>query len=304
MVLTATGYVPIEANAGGEGRSPAREANPVTGPQAAPAFKAYNPDQPRVPAGSPHGGEWTSEGGSASGDLTEPPDDRADLSPDSDQAYAEPVSDSGVISDATPDNTWQPGTQYAALEPDTPPDASNSAPNISVGISPSQTGSKGSADDQYASIVITRYDRTGDKLVDRTSDILFQTLIRDEDIVNRGKALLGKIGPTLYGTLVHAVFARDVRSQDIPGIGQTGVEQSFSLRDLVRYGSNGSVRTDIVMRDADGHVIAIWDVKTGNAKLTEARKQEIRDEVGVFSDVPIIELHICRGVTCDVSGID
>lgn len=39
-------------------------------------------------------------------------------------------------------------------------------------------------------------------------------------------------------------------------------------------------------------------LKTGNAELTGQRRQEIRDEVGVFSDVPVIELHICRGVTC------
>lgn len=52
----------------------------------------YNPDQPRVPAGNPDGGEWTSEGDSS----------------------AAPANDSRVISDATPYNTWKPGAQYAA----------------------------------------------------------------------------------------------------------------------------------------------------------------------------------------------
>ena len=45
MVLTATGYVPIEANAGGEG-----------------IVQKYNADEPRVPKGGRGGGQWTSEG--------------------------------------------------------------------------------------------------------------------------------------------------------------------------------------------------------------------------------------------------
>ncbi len=52
----------------------------------------YNADQPRVPAGNPDGGQWTSEG----------------------ESGAAPANDSRVISDATPDNTWKPGAQYAA----------------------------------------------------------------------------------------------------------------------------------------------------------------------------------------------
>jgi hypothetical protein len=48
----------------------------------------FNPDEPRVPAGNPEGGQWTGEGGHGA-----------------------------VISDATPDNTWKPGGQYAANNP-------------------------------------------------------------------------------------------------------------------------------------------------------------------------------------------
>lgn len=49
----------------------------------------YSSGQPRVPAGEPGAGEWTSEGGVASSGTSE------------------------VLSDATPDNTWIPGAQYA-----------------------------------------------------------------------------------------------------------------------------------------------------------------------------------------------
>lgn len=48
----------------------------------------FNPNEPRVPAGRPDGGQWTSEGGLA-------------------------ANDSEVVSDA-PDTTWIPGAQYAA----------------------------------------------------------------------------------------------------------------------------------------------------------------------------------------------
>jgi hypothetical protein len=61
MVLTPNGIVPIEANAGGNG-----DASANTNGQAAPAVQKYSPNQPRVPAGNPYGGQWTSEGGSGS----------------------------------------------------------------------------------------------------------------------------------------------------------------------------------------------------------------------------------------------
>jgi hypothetical protein len=49
----------------------------------------FNPNQPRVPAGHPDGGQWTSGGG-------------------------KPGNDGRVLSDVAPDNDWQPGAQYAA----------------------------------------------------------------------------------------------------------------------------------------------------------------------------------------------
>lgn len=51
----------------------------------------YDPNQPRVPAGHSDGGQWTSTGGAAPS--------RQD--------------DEGVVSDATSDNEWKPGVQYA-----------------------------------------------------------------------------------------------------------------------------------------------------------------------------------------------
>jgi hypothetical protein len=130
------------------------------------------------------------------------------------------------------------------------------------------------------------------------SDILFQTLLRDEELAFRAKVLLGKIGPALYGTLVHLAFAADVRWQDIPGIGHDGVEQSFRLGDIVRYGLSGSIRTDVLLRDDNDKIIAVWDIKTGNAVLTDARIREIQDQLRLSDDIPIFALHRCRGMHC------
>jgi hypothetical protein len=52
----------------------------------------FNPNQPRVPAGNPDGGQWTSEAGGGG-------------SPG--------IDDSRVLSDASPDPDWIPGAQYA-----------------------------------------------------------------------------------------------------------------------------------------------------------------------------------------------
>ena len=53
----------------------------------------FNPTEPRVPAGNPGGGQWTTEGGNGT------------------------PNDPRILSDATPDNTWKPGAQYAANDP-------------------------------------------------------------------------------------------------------------------------------------------------------------------------------------------
>ncbi len=184
--------------------------------------RKYSPDQPRVPAGSREGGQWTS---------------------------------GGVMSDAGPDPI-RPGSQYA---------------QVSVG----------------------RVDRTGDPRIDQVTDTLMQAL-------GRAHASVGEGAGPVYGIMVHGAFGSDVKRLNVPGIGADGVEQSFSLRDVARYGLDGSIRTDVVLRDSNspnGAPIAIWDIKTGGAQLSGPRVREIRYHVGVGPDVPVIELHIGRGVT-------
>ena len=237
MVLTATGYVPIEANAnaGGEGES----ANDRT----VSVIQKYNADEPRVPAGNPGGGQWTNED-----NLSSEPTYVLDAR-DSSALASTP---SAILSDATADLIG-PGVQYVHLN------VQNNA-------------------------------KTNNPLIDHTTDVLLQTLARIYALAGDGS------GPW-YGTRIHILFANDVRLQNLPGIGAEGLEESFSLGDIAKYGEDGTVRVDVYMRDNNGKVIAIWDVKTGGAVLTGARVRQLRAEVGVGSDVPVIELHVIRGAT-------
>ena len=113
MVLTATGYVPIEAalsSPAGLTRGsmlPRRyvDRRAELGNDA--SLQKYSPDQPRVPAGNTDGGQWTSEGGGigAPGDL---------------------LSDASV----TPQHSTETGPQYAALETGTRTDVSSAPAGV------------------------------------------------------------------------------------------------------------------------------------------------------------------------------
>ena len=62
-----------------------------------------------------------------------------------------------------------------------------------------------------------------------------------------------------------------------------------------RYGKDGSIRTDVVLRNDERSIIAIYDLKTGNATIRPSRATELRAMTGADSDVPVIELHSVRG---------
>jgi hypothetical protein len=193
----------------------------------------FNPHQPRVPAGNPNGGQWTSERGS--GDV-------------------------------------------------------GSAVNFGAGGSEGTSSDSISSDvHRVASKVTIDYSEalTGISNIDDTTKDLVDTLAIVVAILPQGS------GP-LYGTAVHTAFANAVRAQRLAGIGYFDVETTFSLRDGARYGSEGSIRTDIVLRNEAGQIIAIYDVKTGRRGISEARAAELRAKTGTGPEVPIIELNVRR----------
>ncbi len=186
----------------------------------------YDPNQPRVPAGSPEGGQWTSGGGSTVGAV---------------------FADAGqVLSDAEPDPI-RAGAQYAQV---------NNAP-------------------------------TGFSTIDETTDSLLKTLTQVSNSLPSG------IGP-MYGIAVHVEFAASLRMQDLRGI---SVEQSFNAGSVVRYGLDDSIRTDVVLRNDQGDIITIYDVKTNTATIRPSRAEELRAQTGAARNVPVIEVHVRRGAT-------
>lgn len=103
--------------------------------------------------------------------------------------------------------------------------------------------------------------------------------------------------PQAYGTAVHVAFGTRVRVAGLEGIGPLDVEHSFIGGGSADYGEAGSIRTDVVLRNIHSEVIAVYDLKTGNADMTIARANQIRESVGVGLNVPIIQLHVLRGAS-------
>jgi hypothetical protein len=54
-------------------------------------------------------------------------------------------------------------------------------------------------------------------------------------------------------------------------------EISFSLTGLVEYGVAGRIRTDVILGPDRTRPVAIYDLKTGSARLNDRRVREIND---------------------------
>jgi hypothetical protein len=219
MVLTPTGYVPIEANVGGVGANlrPNAQADPTE--QKCSLGKTYDPEEPRVPIHHPGGGRWTREGGVA--------------------------------------------PTMSSVGNDDP-------------IMPRQ---------QYANALIIKHPGawTGDPRKDETTDKLVTVLAAVMETIEYPAGMSAQ----RYGQLVHQAFAAAVVAEGLPGIGPNDVETTFPEGP---YGSPGSIRTDVVLRDDDGNIIAIYDVKTGEADLTPARANQLRAKTGAPSETPVIQV--------------
>jgi hypothetical protein len=98
-----------------------------------------------------------------------------------------------------------------------------------------------------------------------------------------------------YGKAIHYAFGDAVKEENLRGIGSEGVEHSFP--EDTRYGAKGTIRTDVVLKNDIGDVIAIYDVKTGGAELDARRVRELRAKTDVNLSVPVIEMHIQRGLS-------
>jgi hypothetical protein len=79
--------------------------------------------------------------------------------------------------------------------------------------------------------------------------------------------------------------------------GDISVEHTYPEGQGLRYGSKGTVRTDVVLRNEFGEVIVIYDVKTGGAYLDVRRLAELRAKTNTNLSVPVVEMHVLRGLS-------
>lgn len=133
---------------------------------------------------------------------------------------------------------------------------------------------------------------TGIQSIDETSDALSDILT---DVIEKLE-YLPSMSPQVYGMLVHTAFGLEVWLKGLQGIGD--IERTFSLEDAdPYYGFAGSVRTDVTLRNIQGDIVAIYDVKTGNARMSQKRADELREKTGAASGTPVFELNVTRGVS-------
>ena len=130
---------------------------------------------------------------------------------------------------------------------------------------------------------------TKNEQIDQASFTLLAILTQVVDQIGPRSELT----PAQYGTKVHTEFANTVRAEGLPGV---EVEQTFGLDPNDVYGAEDSIRTDVLLRDDAGNIIAIWDVKTGNARLEPWRVRELRAMTNTTSDTYVFEVNPDRGV--------
>jgi hypothetical protein len=133
---------------------------------------------------------------------------------------------------------------------------------------------------------------TGIPTIDNTSEALSGILTK----VMATLEYLPEMSPQYYGIAVHAAFGVAVKWANLPGVGD--IERSFSLEDSdPRYGLARSVRTDVTLRNIQGDIIAIYDVKTGDKQISHSRADALREKARAAPGTPVFELNIVRGLS-------
>ena len=140
-------------------------------------------------------------------------------------------------------------------------------------------------------LVTSPQGKTGNVFIDYTTEKLL-------DILDRVTKKIGSrpdLDPAGYGMLVHEEFAQEVKAAGLHGIAPDDVERTFGVTPNASRGAKDSVRPDAILRDDDGNIIAIYDVKTG-AGFSKITIIKYRQRTGSDAYVPLFELRP-RGVS-------
>jgi len=101
--------------------------------------------------------------------------------------------------------------------------------------------------------------------------------------------LAQRVNPWVDGTRMHTIFQNLIK---VTGNEAIQTEQTFLNGSPATYGTAGAVRLDAVLYNAEGAIIAVYDLKTGVAGLTQYRVEAIRRSLGnlAIPNVPVFEI--------------
>jgi len=94
---------------------------------------------------------------------------------------------------------------------------------------------------------------------------------------NKAQRKVGATKDRFGGTKVHSEFNKGIDKMNKKGYPVHG-EKSFKGRKQERYGKKGSVRPDVIVGDPK-KPSAVFDLKTGNAKITKKQQQKLDDNM-------------------------
>jgi hypothetical protein len=233
----------------------------------------FNPNQPRVPAGNPDGGQWTSQGERLGGGQI--------------------GDDGGGGAGDGADDSERP-VQLAYLGPT----VRVVQKGIEAGLALFAWLSARNGPDGAAILAFPAEDfRTG---ADPSSSLVHVgRLTKDE--LGRACPRIGEVqsltdraaasvrredysSAATYGTAVHMRLRDDIRALKDPDLVteksllKTLQETGHTPEDRVRYGQRGSIRID-VLENAGAGTVCVYDIKTGKRGLSRGRLTEIARSV-------------------------
>lgn len=89
---------------------------------------------------------------------------------------------------------------------------------------------------------------------------------------------------------MHAEFKREALAAHLLGINEEDLDKTFGASGEATYGDKDSIRPDVVLRNDQGNIVAIYDVKTGRG-FSSFKVIKYRLRTGSDSFVPLFELH-------------
>lgn len=210
--------------------------------------RKYRPDQPRVPAGNPDGGQWTYDPDTTGSIGRLVPVARRLLRPGTDRARR--ALDAAL-------------TQYAIGS------SGNGPGRQTVAEFNARAFARGEARAGLDVRTMTREE------VAYVCPRLGEVEARAERAVAEIAAERPGLRPAIFGTAVHTRIRDEINPLRDPDF---FAERSFLKEQQARYGDRGSIRIDVFERVRDD-TICVYDLKTGTSGLTVPRMTEISTHV-------------------------